>query len=48
VGLDGEVARRANRLPRWLRGHVPHRLRRAAPGHQGSGILLRCPRAGRN
>ena len=21
VGLDGEVARRANRLPRWLRGH---------------------------
>jgi diacylglycerol kinase (ATP) len=21
VGLDGEIARRANRLPRWLRGH---------------------------
>jgi diacylglycerol kinase family enzyme len=21
VGLDGEVAQRANRLPRWLRGH---------------------------
>lgn len=21
VGLDGEVARRANRMPRWLRGH---------------------------
>ncbi len=21
IGLDGEVARRANRLPRWLRGH---------------------------
>ena len=21
VGLDGEVSRRANRLPRWLRGH---------------------------
>lgn len=21
VGIDGEVARRANRLPRWLRGH---------------------------
>src|SRR5579871_532152 len=21
VGLDGEVARRANQLPRWLRGH---------------------------
>jgi len=21
IGLDGEIARRANRLPRWLRGH---------------------------
>jgi diacylglycerol kinase (ATP) len=26
VGLDGEVARRANRLPRWLRGHGGYAL----------------------
>jgi diacylglycerol kinase (ATP) len=26
VGLDGEVARRANRLPRWLRGHGGYML----------------------
>jgi len=37
VGLDGEVARRANRLPRWLRGHggyalsLPAALLRFAP-----------------
>lgn len=30
VGLDGEVARRANRLPRWLRGHGGYALS-AAP-----------------
>jgi diacylglycerol kinase (ATP) len=26
VGLDGEVARRANQLPRWLRGHGGYAL----------------------
>jgi diacylglycerol kinase (ATP) len=26
VGLDGEVSRRANRLPRWLRGHGGYAL----------------------
>jgi diacylglycerol kinase (ATP) len=26
VGIDGEVARRANRLPRWLRGHGGYAL----------------------
>jgi diacylglycerol kinase (ATP) len=26
LGLDGEVARRANRLPRWLRGHGGYAL----------------------
>ncbi len=26
VGLDGEIARRANRLPRWLRGHGGYAL----------------------
>ena len=26
VGLDGEVARRANKLPRWLRGHGGYAL----------------------
>jgi len=26
VGLDGEVSRRANRLPRWLRGHGGYML----------------------
>jgi diacylglycerol kinase (ATP) len=37
VGLDGEVTRRANRLPRWLRGHggyvvsLPPALFRFAP-----------------
>ncbi len=37
VGLDGEVARRANQLPRWLRGHggyvvsLPPALFRFAP-----------------
>lgn len=37
LGLDGEVARRANRLPRWLRGHggyvfsLPSALLRFAP-----------------
>ncbi|MGA8154263.1 MAG: diacylglycerol kinase family protein [Terriglobales bacterium] len=37
VGLDGEVSRRANRLPRWLRGHggyvvsLPPALFRFAP-----------------
>jgi diacylglycerol kinase (ATP) len=30
VGLDGEVARRANRLPRWLRGHGGYLLSLAA------------------
>ena len=30
VGFDGEVARRANRLPRWLRGHGGYALS-AAP-----------------
>jgi len=37
VGLDGEIARRANQLPRWLRGHggyalsFPGALARFAP-----------------
>ena len=26
IGLDGEVARRANQLPRWLRGHGGYAL----------------------
>lgn len=26
VGLDGEIARRANRLPRWMRGHGGYAL----------------------
>lgn len=26
IGLDGEVARRANRLPRWIRGHGGYAL----------------------
>src|SRR6202007_1969526 len=26
VGLDGEVSRRANQLPRWLRGHGGYAL----------------------
>ena len=26
VGLDGEVSRRANKLPRWLRGHGGYAL----------------------
>jgi len=30
VGFDGEVARRANRLPRWLRGHGGYLLSVAA------------------
>jgi diacylglycerol kinase (ATP) len=30
VGLDGEVAQRANRLPRWLRGHGGYLLSLAA------------------
>jgi diacylglycerol kinase (ATP) len=30
VGFDGEVARRANRLPRWLRGHGGYLLSAAA------------------
>jgi len=30
VGLDGDVARRANRLPRWLRGHGGYVLSVAA------------------